>query len=52
MQGPIDDAFMSSFLMVTPSGKAHAPKVHDWAYAEQMRAIARLQVSRHTRSRS
>ena len=39
LQGPIDDAFMGSFIMVTPTGKAHAPAVHEWAYAEQMRAL-------------
>jgi hypothetical protein len=39
LQGPIDDAFMSSFLVVTPSGKSAAPAVGEWVNAEQMRAI-------------
>ena len=39
LQGPIDDAFMDSFLFVTPSGKALSPQVGDWVNAEQTRAI-------------
>ncbi len=40
LQGPIDDAFMGSFLHVTPSGKSFFPPVGEWVYAEQMRAHA------------
>jgi dienelactone hydrolase len=39
LQGPIDDAFMDSFLVVTPSGKGSPPAVTEWVYAEQMRAL-------------
>jgi dienelactone hydrolase len=39
LQGPIDDAFMDSFVMVTPSGKSFSPAVGEWVYAEQMRAL-------------
>lgn len=33
LQGPIDDAFMDSFLMVRSSGKAWNEKVDDWSEA-------------------
>jgi hypothetical protein len=39
LQGPIDDAFMDSFLMVAPSGKAANPKVGEWAAKEMDHAI-------------
>jgi hypothetical protein len=40
LQGPIDDAFMGSFLIVTPTGKdALSPKLSGWVNDEQMRAI-------------
>jgi hypothetical protein len=39
LQGPIDDAFMSSFVMVTPSGAAGSGEVGKWALAEQMHAL-------------
>lgn len=39
LQGPIDDAFMSSFLMVKPTGKAFNDKVGGWADAEMKHAI-------------
>ena len=39
LQGPIDDAFMDSFLMVRPTGKALNEKVGIWANAEMTRAI-------------
>jgi hypothetical protein len=40
LQGPIDDAFMTSFLIVTPSGKGWSgDDFTEWAYGEQMRAI-------------
>jgi hypothetical protein len=39
LQGPIDDAFMSSFLMVTPSGSPLAPDVGKWVSAEHQHAV-------------
>lgn len=39
LQGPIDDAFMDSFLMVRPTGKALHEKIGSWANAEMTRAI-------------
>ncbi len=39
LQGPIDDAFMESFVMVTPSGTGRNPKVADWVKREQAHAI-------------
>ncbi len=39
LQGPIDDAFMDSFLMVRPTGKAANEKVGAWVNAEMTRAI-------------
>jgi len=38
LQGPIDDAFMDSFLFVSPSGKAASPKVDEWSKAEMAHA--------------
>jgi poly(3-hydroxybutyrate) depolymerase len=40
LQGPIDDAFLDSFVFVTPTGAALAPAVGQWAAAEEKRAIA------------
>jgi hypothetical protein len=40
LQGPIDDAFMASFLMVRPTGKALHEKVGAWADAEREHAAA------------
>jgi dienelactone hydrolase len=40
LQGPIDDAFMGSFVMVTPTGKPMHEKTAAWVAAEQTRAIA------------
>ena len=40
LQGPIDDAFMDSFVFVTPTGTPLAPAVAHWVAAEQKRAIA------------
>lgn len=34
LQGPIDDAFMDSFLFVTPSGKSRSPQVQSWVERE------------------
>ena len=39
LQGPIDDAFMDSFLMVRPTGPALNDKVGKWAAAEMKHAI-------------
>lgn len=40
LQGPIDDAFMSSFLFVKPTGKPLNDKVGAWTKAEMERAIS------------
>lgn len=39
LQGPIDDAFMDSFLIVRPTGKPMAPGIAGWVDAEMTRAI-------------
>jgi pimeloyl-ACP methyl ester carboxylesterase len=39
LQGPIDDAFMDSFLMIRPTGKPMNNKVGAWATAEMKHAI-------------
>ena len=39
LQGPIDDAFMDSFIMVRPTGKLLNEKVGAWVAAEQNHAI-------------
>ncbi len=39
LQGPIDDAFMDSFVMVTPSGEGLHPAVSDWVMTEMDHAI-------------
>ncbi len=39
LQGPIDDAFMDSFLMVRPTGKPLNDKVGDWARKEMVHAV-------------
>lgn len=39
LQGPIDDAFMDSFLFVRPTGKAAQPRIATWVEAEMNRAI-------------
>ena len=39
LQGPIDDAFMDSFIFVRPTGEARHPAVGEWANAELDRAI-------------
>jgi len=39
LQGPIDDAFMDSFIFVRPTGKANNEKVNTWAVSELDRAI-------------
>jgi len=39
LQGPIDDAFLDSFVMVTPTGKPLHENVGAWVASEQERAI-------------
>lgn len=39
LQGPVDDAFMSRFVMVTPTGTAMSPLVGERVAGEQARAI-------------
>lgn len=39
LQGPIDDAFMDSFIFVRPSGDAAHPAVGEWVESEFERAI-------------
>lgn len=39
LQGPIDDAFMDSFIFVRPSGKCRSELVDQWSKAELERAI-------------
>jgi hypothetical protein len=39
LQGPIDDAFMDSFLMVRPTGRPLHEKVGAWADAERKHAL-------------
>lgn len=40
LQGPIDDAFMESFLFVAPGSSCANPRVDDWVESEMERAIA------------
>ncbi len=39
LQGPIDDAFMSRFLFVLPSGKSRTPDFASWVESESQDAI-------------
>jgi pimeloyl-ACP methyl ester carboxylesterase len=39
LQGPIDDAFMNSFIIIRPTGKARSEKFAAWSRAEMDRAI-------------
>ena len=39
LQGPVDDAFLSRFLYVRPTGSPQDPVVHAWAIAEMERGI-------------
>jgi len=39
LQGPIDDAFMDSFLMVRPTGKARHERIGKWIEGEMTHAI-------------
>src|ERR1041384_8396015 len=38
LQGPIDDAFMESFVFVTPTGKSANARLDQWVSVEQPRA--------------
>ena len=39
LQGPIDDAFLSSFLFVRPTGTPLAPGIAGWVAGEQQHAV-------------
>lgn len=39
LQGPIDDAFLSSFVMVRPTGKAQHERIGAWAHSELQHAL-------------
>jgi dienelactone hydrolase len=39
LQGPIDDAFMDSFVFVRPTGTSPNPAFHQWAEGERQHAI-------------
>ncbi|MGE3822069.1 MAG: hypothetical protein AB7I30_21860, partial [Isosphaeraceae bacterium] len=39
LQGPIDDAFMDSFVFVRPTGTSRHPRVQAWVDAELARAV-------------
>ncbi len=39
LQGPIDDAFMDSFIFVSPSGKSSSPLVEKWIQSEMKHAV-------------
>jgi pimeloyl-ACP methyl ester carboxylesterase len=39
LQGPVDDAFLSSFIFVRPTGTPAAPGIAKWVAAEQEHAI-------------
>ncbi|MFO0957725.1 MAG: prolyl oligopeptidase family serine peptidase [Isosphaeraceae bacterium] len=39
LQGPIDDAFMDSFIFVKPTGEESNPRASAWVEAEMTRAI-------------
>jgi hypothetical protein len=45
LQGPIDDAFMSAFVFVRPTGKSAHPAVEAWARSELELAIRRWKVN-------
>jgi hypothetical protein len=40
LQGPVDDAFLDSFIFVTPTGEPLAPGTAKWVTAEEQHAIA------------
>jgi len=39
LQGPVDDAFLDSFIFVSPTGAPQAPGVAKWVAAEEKHAI-------------
>ena len=39
LQGPIDDAFMDSFVFVRPTGRSRSATVDSWVHSEMNRAI-------------
>jgi len=39
LQGPVDDAFLNSFIFVTPTGNPVAKGIAGWVASEQQRAI-------------
>lgn len=39
LQGPIDDAFMDTFVFVKPTGRGPHPAVNKWVEAEMKRAV-------------
>ena len=39
LQGPIDDAFMDSFVIVRPTGKSAHEKFENWSEQESKHAI-------------
>jgi len=39
LQGPIDDAFLDSFLFVSPTGAPQAPGVAKWVAAQEKKAV-------------
>lgn len=39
LQGPIDDAFLSSFVMVRPTGKAQHDRIGAWVHSELQHAL-------------
>jgi dienelactone hydrolase len=41
LSGPIDDAFTSPFLIVTPTGKSSNPAVEKWVQCELAHAVSR-----------
>ena len=41
LQGPIDDAFMDSFVFVRPTGRARHDRVAAWAESERKHAVER-----------
>jgi hypothetical protein len=49
LQGPIDDAFMDSFIFVKPTGEFRNTAIRDWVRAEYERAVEHWR--RHFRGR-
>jgi hypothetical protein len=40
LQGPVDDAFLDRFIIVTPGGRSRSEAMEKWVQAEMTRAIA------------